>query len=140
MSGNSTLDAKKLVIPIKELPTLPGSAAEILRLCSSSNSSADDLEAAIARDVAITAGLLKVANSSVYGFKRVMDNVQDAVVGLGMRKVREVATAISMADMFQGIDGLVDGSALWGHSLATALYAQEVSRLTRVPDPTRATR
>jgi HD-like signal output (HDOD) protein len=128
VTPETTLDVKKIVIPIRELPTLPGSAAEILRKANDPQASIEDIEAAVRKDQGIVLGLLKVVNSATYGFRRVMETPRDALVGIGLRKARAVVSALSVGPFFDtNIEG-VDGARLWAHSLATGLWAERLAK------------
>lgn len=126
------VDAEKLVIPIKELPSLPAIQARVLQLATNESTTVEELEEVIRIDQALTAKVLRVANSAVYGFKRTIETIPDAIVAMGTRKLRAVASAASLAGLFKD-SGLVEGKRLWLHSLATALWSE---RLAPGPAPT----
>jgi HD-like signal output (HDOD) protein len=50
-----------------DLPTLPHVATKVIELVSDPNSSAGDLQKVILRDQALTARVLKIANSALFG-------------------------------------------------------------------------
>ncbi len=118
----------KLVISMNELPSLPVALGEVLRVASDPDGSMADLHAAVQRDVSLAARVLKVANSPLYGFRREMETIRQALVMLGPRRVRSIASAMSVGPMFRPKNpGLVDGVTLWRHALATAVWSQEVA-------------
>jgi putative nucleotidyltransferase with HDIG domain len=118
----------KLSLTLDSLPTLPGAAAEILRVANNPSAGSMDLEVLIARDPALTAQALQVANSPVYGFRRRLSTVHETVVALGTRKIRAIASALALAPSFKdGAGGLLKGTRLWSHALASALWTQEIA-------------
>jgi len=73
---------------IKNLPPLPKSVAEVQKITSDPNSSIKDLVKVIKEDPLMTANLLKVANSPLYGFSRQIKTIDQAVALFGMSTVK----------------------------------------------------
>ncbi len=100
-ASDSNESAADLVIPtldqlvgeISELRPLPAVATSILQLTEHDRFSAHELASAIGADQALTAKLLRLANSAYYGFPRTIGSVRDAVVLLGFRTVRSTTLA-----------------------------------------------
>ncbi len=78
----------KLIKQIKSLPPLPKSVLEVQRITNDPNSSISDLVNIIKNDPMLTANLLKVANSPLYGFARKVKNVNQAVALFGMVPIK----------------------------------------------------
>lgn len=122
-------DPRKLVVSLDALPTLPSTLAEILRVANNPSAGVVDLEILISRDPTLAAKTLQVANSPMYGFRRKLGTIHEAVVALGTRKIRSLASALALAPTFQDApNGLIVGARLWSHSLATAMWTQEIAR------------
>ena len=119
----SRLNTNMIEISSKQLPGLPLSATQVMQVCNDPCAAAIDVERALAVDVAMTARVLSLANSAAYGFKRTLGSVREAIVALGLLRVRALATASSMAPLFQDRGGL-EGRRLWQHALGCALWAQ----------------
>ena len=77
---------------------------------------------AIAEDPALTAKLLRLANSARFGMSRRIGSIDDAVILIGTAQVRTLALSACLADAFPVIPGL-DRKAFWQGSLACASYA-----------------
>ncbi|MCP4156795.1 MAG: HDOD domain-containing protein, partial [bacterium] len=69
----------------KELTSLPQVLAEVIRVADQEDSSPKDLAQVILKDPALTARLLRVVNSPLYGRTREISTINQAVVALGMR-------------------------------------------------------
>ncbi|RLT40673.1 MAG: HDOD domain-containing protein, partial [Chloroflexi bacterium] len=67
---------------------LPPVTLRVLEVGEHERFSAHELSQAIASDASLTAHVLRLANSSFYGFPRRIGTVRDAVVFLGFRAVR----------------------------------------------------
>lgn len=121
-----TLDA--LLDRVEELAPLPHVASRVIQVTEDDRFSAYDLAAVIATDTALTAKMLRLANSAYYGYPRRIMTVRDAVVLIGFRAVRSTAIAAAIIDLFpaQG-DGPFNMDLFWGHSVACGLVAEAMA-------------
>jgi putative nucleotidyltransferase with HDIG domain len=88
-----------------------------------------DLARLIQTDVGLTARILRLANSPAYGRRRETQSVHDAVVTVGMRTACNILVAICARQLY-----VVPGrytEVLWHHSLAVAVAAEDLARVTR---------
>lgn len=102
---------------------------EVLAVAEDDKSTAEDLQEVIMRDQALSAKLLKVANSAYYGIPRTVDTVSRATVLLGFQTVVGLALTVSVYDTLWGAGKghYLDRRELWKHSLATATAARLLS-------------
>lgn len=98
------------------LPQLPGSAVRLLEALDSGDASSRDLERIITVDAALTANLLRLANSAETGLPAGVTTVRAAILRLGQRAVRSVAVSLT-------IQGLLSGEAAAG-AFSPARYAK----------------
>lgn len=114
---------------------LPTSRLELLRILQDPDAGTAALTRAIERDPALTANVLRLANSAYFGFPRSVASVADAIFRLGTRNVRQLvlATAVSplQKQAVKGYD-LPPGDML-KHSLAVAVGAETLGRLLDTP-------
>ncbi|HUW36838.1 MAG TPA: HDOD domain-containing protein [Rhodocyclaceae bacterium] len=82
----------------------------------------------IARDPALAARLLRVANSSFYGLQGQVATIHDALVVLGLRAVCTLVTGAALASHLQTLAAGRDQRAFWSHSAGTALCARALAR------------
>jgi len=116
-----------LVEEIAELRPLPPIAAQVLQIAEGDHFSAHELAQAISSDPALTARVLRVANSAYYGFPRRITTIRDAVVLLGFRQVRSTlfaTTAMRTLPAYEGIEAF----AFWRHSVAVGVLAGLLAR------------
>jgi len=111
---------------IKDLYSLPQTLVEVLRVTESPQTSAYDLSRIVLRDAPITARLLRMANSAMYGRAGTVKTVHEAVVMLGFRSVKSLVLSTAVYDVFGDPDThkFFDLSKFWQHSLETASIAQ----------------
>lgn len=119
-------EIRERVGAVNEVATLPAALTRILTITRDPHSTSLDLANEIGQDPALTMKVLRVVNSSFYGFSRRIQTVSDAVVLLGFTEVERLALAISVINLFGGArDRERSLGQLWKHSLA-ASHAAEV--------------
>ncbi|MHC4507121.1 MAG: HDOD domain-containing protein [Planctomycetota bacterium] len=120
-------DIKRFISSIDNLPTLPVVVAHVNELVENPSASATDINNAIRQDVALSARILKLVNSSFYGFPRKISSITHAVVILGFNTVRNVVLSAFVLDAFTG-KGLPFGHRqFWIHSLGAGVAAQTLA-------------
>lgn len=90
-----TADVARLVAELEQLAPQHNVALRVLQLADDPDSGADDLASAISVDPALTARVLRTANSAYYGLSGRVANVTFAVTVLGFITVRSLAAAIA---------------------------------------------
>jgi putative nucleotidyltransferase with HDIG domain len=101
-----------------------------MSLVENPSTSAEDLRNAIDRDPAVAARILKVANSSLYGFARAIETLQHAITLLGFRTVRNLVMAASLRQTFKHF-GLAE-KLIWEHSAIAGAVALCLAKLPGV--------
>ncbi|MCM8593984.1 HDOD domain-containing protein [Accumulibacter sp.] len=109
-------------VDLYEVPTLPSVVVQALEVLQSPESDARAVERVIVHDPAISAKILRVANSAFFGFSRRVGTVAEAVRVLGFTNVQGMLISVAAFDAFrtEQLD-LVD---FWKHSIATATAAR----------------
>ena len=116
---------------IEELPMLSAVAVHINSMLQDMDTSADELANVIEKDPAIVAKLLKLTNSSFFGFSSKVSNTAHAIVILGFNTVLNAVLSMAVIDALgAGHDkrsGL-DMSEFWNHAVAVAVVSRYLSR------------
>ena len=117
------------------LPSLPAVAIEVLRLTKDPNAEIDDLVKAVSADPAMSVKILKMANTPQYRRNREITSLPQAAVVLGLKTVKLLALSFSLANSLPRGDknDRFDFAEYWRHSLTTAVAAQSLARLVKVP-------
>ncbi len=124
--------ATDLVSKVTELVSFPDVAIQVNDMLSDEHSDASAIGAVIEQDPALTATLLKLANSSMYGpTSGDVDSVAKAFTRIGAREIQELTLGICASRAFSGIPNeIVSVKDYWNHSLlcgaAAKLFAREV--------------
>ncbi len=118
------LDSGKLL-----LPTLPEVAFKVREVVDDPNATASQLADIIVTDAALSARLLKVANSVLYRGRVPVESVQTAVSRLGLQMVRNLVTSLVMEQMFKPSSRLLEKRMrqLWEHSTEVAAISQVIA-------------
>lgn len=126
---------QQLVGETARLATLPEVYLELERLIGDPAASLEDMAAVIRRDGAFSAQLLRIANSSFYGFAREIDSIQTALSVIGTRQVRDLLLATAVIRAFRGLPLAAAGmESFWRHSLACAAAARVIAAMRREPN------
>ena len=118
---------KRITQSIIGLPTLPTVITELISLIDNPKTNARKVAQLISTDQALTAKILKLANSAFYGFPREIATVDLAVVVLGFETVKNLGLSVSVLERFSGTDGGVDEfdrQKFWEHSIACGVSAR----------------
>lgn len=84
-----------------ELPALPEVAVKIQTAMKDPDVDIKRLANIVSLDIAITAGLIRVASSAAYGIGNPVKSVRDAIVRLGLVAARRLALTIAMQQVFR---------------------------------------
>lgn len=115
-----------------DLPVFHPVAIELMLIVSDPYSDVDDIIRVINEDQALTAHVLKMANSSAYMGLVKTETIKEAVVRLGARQITSLAVAASQASLYKSDNIVVNAMMreLWQHSLVCALGSWWVARNT----------
>lgn len=127
------VDLESIAIKVarsENLNVLPQIVSTILRMVEDPNASSRHIERIIERDPAITAKILRVANSSYYGGQQV-PSIGRAVSLLGLNAVRSLVVSVAYQQVIstKSQSKLFDKLQFWKHSLAVATGARILAKM-----------
>lgn len=122
-----TIDA--VMAGLRQLPSLPVVVLEVLETFEQGDEvDIDELARRIARDQAIAARVLRIANSSFYGLQKRVGTVQEAVVVLGFRSVRAMVMSVAATSSFPQRECRgFNHTAFWRHCVGVGLCARTLA-------------
>lgn len=91
----------------------------------------------VARDSAIAAQCLRLANSPLFG-TRYIETVHSAVLALGLERVRSILLGLCVHSMVPKEKWVIAPDAFWRHSLGCALVTQQIAEAIEYPQPEKA--
>ncbi|MBB4844819.1 putative nucleotidyltransferase with HDIG domain [Paucibacter oligotrophus] len=115
---------------VRELPSLRGVVLDLLGSLNDPQADVESVSAKVALDQAITAKLLRLANSPFFGLSRQITSVNDAAAIVGLRSLRNIAVAAALVDAFD--PQRCPAFALrpfWRHAIGVALAAEAMAPL-----------
>jgi len=112
------------LLQIRQLPVLPQVATQILML--SDDMSFSELERMVKADQAISALILKAANSSFYARNGNVKTIQQAGTLMGIKMIRSLILLSASKSMFKGKSAKFR-ELVWEHSLTTAALSRSVA-------------
>jgi putative nucleotidyltransferase with HDIG domain len=122
-------ELKRRLSNIRDLPTLPMVATNVIKLIQNPESTAFDLAEAISQDQSLATKILKTANSAYYGFPRKITTINYAIVVLGLNNIKNIVLSSSIMDQFPKSEEnqLFDRKDFWKHSLLCGIIAKMIS-------------
>jgi HD-like signal output (HDOD) protein len=106
-----------------KLPSMSEVAHALIQTLNDDNVSVGQVRDLIAQDPALSAKLLRLANSAQFGLPRGVGTLDDAITMVGMAKVRTLALGACLSESFPSLPDL-DRKEFWRTSMACAGYAQ----------------
>ena len=111
-----------------EIPSIPLVLIKIIQTLDENTSSARELEELILHDPALSARILRLANSAFYSFRTTVKTISHAIALLGLNLVTSLAIGINIFDSFT--KGAKSEAALinrlWTHSCGVAVLVKEI--------------
>jgi HD-like signal output (HDOD) protein len=90
------------------LPTLPEVAIKVREVADDPNADIEKLAGVIGGDAALSARIIRVANSPLLRASRAIEDLKTALMRLGISYTCNIATGLAMEQMFQATSDLVD--------------------------------
>jgi putative nucleotidyltransferase with HDIG domain len=139
---------------VKDVPALPQVVHHVLSLFGKAETSTLQIAKVISLDPGLTARVLRMVNSSAYGFQRQITSIQHAIALLGFSSVQGLVLSASICNLFKAFTPVQQGQGtpkkqtaprknqqpslnvpdFWQHSLLVALLAKKIAHLYRIPN------
>ena len=130
--------AHELVQSCTSVFTLPEIYLRVREVVDDPDSTMDDLANVLKLDPAISARLLRIVNSPLYGFPKQVDTITRAVNLLGVQAINDLVTATTVGRTFSGMTmQLMDVSMFWRKSVLCALLAGKIAKSCGIDDSER---
>src|SRR5579862_525925 len=118
---------------LRLLPPFPAIAHRVIALVNHEDVAIQELGDLVKMDPSFSAELLRFANSALLGLRWEVRSVSQALVLLGLDRVKTMATLVAINRMVRSSVGVAALRKIWVHSLATAMIAEEFARITGFP-------
>ena len=122
MMNDKRVDLRAAILNLDSLPTMPLVAQKILRLPLDTLAGEQQLLKLIEQDPQISARIIGLANSPLFGSPNKITSIRDAAMMLGINRVKSVSVGIAvMSTLTRHPTGHMNVQRLWLHSLGIAL-------------------
>jgi len=124
---------QNMIMTTRDLPAMPQVASKVLELSSDPNTSAQQLQQVISDDQAMTARILKIANSALYSCSRKIKTLTEAIVMLGFNSIRSLVVTSAARNLYNtktSQTGLKE-RLLWEHSIGCAFACRIMASETK---------
>jgi putative nucleotidyltransferase with HDIG domain len=112
------------------LPTLPVVFSRLVDLLSDEISSAQAIGDVIGADPALSARLLRLANSPYCGIPSRIETISRAVTIIGVKELYSLALTVSVMQAFKHLPHeLVDVASFWRHSMACGVISRTIAEV-----------
>lgn len=119
---------QRLIASMKGLPVMPAVLVELMEALESPDRSLRQMGELISRDVGLTAKVLQVVNSPLFGLRQQITDPQQAVVLLGLDMVNALILAMSALDAFKGNATTAHTNALYSHAVRVGQCARYIAK------------
>ncbi len=130
MSEDLRTERKGTLLAVKDLPTLPRVLEHVSKLLEDPLSSTEQVAKLISRDQVLSAKVLKMVNSPVYGFPGRISTIQHALVLLGYNVIKGLIISTSVFELMT-----TSMAGLWEHSVGCAMACGAVAREAGFKEP-----
>lgn len=127
---NQQRDNSELIRKALQSVPLPSRAVrELLLISQESDVEMQRIVDTITSDEALTARVIRVVNSALFGMNRQVSSVQQATVLLGRQAIVQMAVGVAALHMETAVpaDLPLSRQAFWRHSMSTAFLARHIS-------------
>lgn len=106
------------------IPSMPQLVTRLIEVTKDENYDQNEVVQLLSTDPGVVADILKLANSALFGVLREINSLTQALILLGIRRIRNLLVARSMSDWVRaGGPGTIDPQQYWRRSLLTGLLA-----------------
>jgi len=124
---------KELLTGADQLFSLPDIYFQLNEMINDPRFSLTDIGKVIAKDPGLSARLLRLVNSSFYGFQSKIDTISRAITVVGIDELYNLIVATCVVDRFDRIPcELVDMTAFWMHSVHCGVVARLLAKHSMV--------
>lgn len=115
----------KILREIELLPTFPNNIVELQMMCDNPKSSISVISEKISTDPSLVADLLKLSNSAGFVTQRRVDNINDALMRIGLTNLKYILIAASTRKIMD--KRYKQFGKIWNHCLQVASFAKSLS-------------
>ncbi len=124
------MNLQTLIDGAANLPSIPKIIQELIESFSNDDFDIDEISRKVSQDQALTAKVLRLANSAKFGGNRTIASVNDAIVRMGFDALRTLVLASGLTATFKAPNGY-DLKSFWRRSFMVANRAKWIANYTK---------
>jgi len=127
---------KQLASQMISIPTLPSLYTELVHVLEDPESTLEHISAIVAKDMGMTAKILKLVNSAFFGLPRQVSSPSQAISFLGIETLKTLVLTVQVFEELKPPKKTVNFSieSLWEHSIQTGDYARKIAQAEGVEE------
>lgn len=128
------MTAEQLIALVPYLPSPAPSVTRLLNLLTRPDTDNDSAVGILRQDGVLSAKVLALCNSAAFGLAEPVGSLDQAILYLGHTQLHRLMMAVSFGGALSpALPGyVIEDSALWRHSLLTALLSETVQRKVKM--------
>lgn len=130
MDEGKRAEFRKALREVKNLPTLPGIVFKLAKMAENPDTTTEQMGKVISKDHILAAKLLKLVNSSFYGFPQRISSLNSAIILLGFSVIKSLIISASIFEIMEKQD-----VELWQHSLGCAVVSSVLAKRLGLSEP-----
>lgn len=119
-------DAILQVVGANNVPSMPAQAQKAFELSTDPNAEARDFIDVIQSDEALSARVLKIANSVYFDRGKKSETIEECVIVIGLNELRSLLNATTLSEIFPSKHPA--RSQLWANDIGTAIIAKHLAQ------------
>ncbi len=128
------VEIDKILANIEYLPPFPAIISKALKRLKDPEISTDEIAEIVKFDQAIASNVLRLCNSSYFGLRRTVTNLNEALVYIGLSRLKQILLLTGFNQYFDitlmGYE--TQKGELWKHSLSTSIIAENTRNIFKV--------
>jgi HD-like signal output (HDOD) protein len=118
---------KDLISQLGKLPSLPSTYSRLQKAMATPDVEISELAEIIAKDIAMTAKVLQLVNSSFFGIYTKVDSAARAVALLGLDTIKVLVLSLELFSKIKVPEQVFHIDQLWSHSLVVGKVAKAIA-------------
>ncbi len=114
-------DWREIVAWVGDLPPMPQVASRAIKLVEDPNTNNVEFGKVLQTDAALTARVLKIANSAMFCRQREITTVSQAIMVIGLKTLKSIIVAATLRQMNRSLSNIQ--KTIWQNSIASAMFA-----------------
>ncbi|MEH6801222.1 MAG: HDOD domain-containing protein [Halopseudomonas sabulinigri] len=124
------MNISELLAQKDKLPNVPEVVKELIQVLSDDNANLDAIASKVAKDPTLSVKILRMVNSSYYGLPRTVNSIDEAIVRIGLDRLKILVISSGLSGSVTGeVEGL-DVKRFWNESFETGEICKIIAKKT----------